>query len=187
MLVRLSFVKLGFVNSSGTSLAKNLPQEIVVTDEDLMLAYADDNAQAFDKLYTRYRDRVYRFFLRQTNNDEQTAAELHQDVWLRVIRSRETYQVTALFKTWLFCIVHNRLTDHYRSAGKRQEWHLVEDETELPDSQPLPAEASHNQEINLRFKTLANRLARAATRGLFVERRGRVEFAADCRCVWHRA
>ena len=34
-------------------------------DEDLMLAYAADDAAAFDALYARHKGAVYRYLLRQ--------------------------------------------------------------------------------------------------------------------------
>lgn len=88
-------------------------------DETLMLQYAAGQAEAFDRLYSRHKGAVYRYFLRQVRSAGQ-ADELAQDVWMNVIRAREGYQVTAKFTTYLFRLAHNRLIDHIRhlkSAG----------------------------------------------------------------------
>jgi RNA polymerase sigma-70 factor (ECF subfamily) len=86
------------------------------SDEELMLRYAGGDAAAFEVLYRRYRGPLYRFLLRQAG--DAAAEELLQDVWMRVIYSRERYEVRAKFKTWLYTIAHNRLMDLHRSRGQ---------------------------------------------------------------------
>jgi RNA polymerase sigma-70 factor, ECF subfamily len=84
-----------------------------MTDEALMLAYQAGDAAAFELLYRRYRSRLYRYLARQCAAG--VAEELSQDCWMRVIRARTAYEVSAKFTTWLFRIAHNRLIDHYRA------------------------------------------------------------------------
>jgi RNA polymerase sigma-70 factor (ECF subfamily) len=86
-------------------------------DRQLMLAYGRGNAAAFDRLYARHRNGVYRYLLRHCNNAG-TADELFQDVWMNVIRSRGTYAPTARFATWLYTLAHHRIVDHWRSTGQ---------------------------------------------------------------------
>ncbi len=83
------------------------------TDEQLMLRYADDDADAFEILFHRHKDVLYRFVLRQCQQ-RQLAEELTQDIWIKLIDARKRYQVTARFKTWLFQIARNRVIDHFR-------------------------------------------------------------------------
>ena len=47
---------------------------------------------------------------------EEVADELFQDVWSNIIRSRERYQPTAKFSTFLYQVAHNRLIDHIRQT-----------------------------------------------------------------------
>src|SRR4029077_19590021 len=86
-------------------------------DEELMLAYGGGDAGAFEVLYRRHRGPLYRFLLRQVN-DAATAEELFQDVWMRVIDSRERYEPRAKFTSWVYAMAHNRLMDHYRASGR---------------------------------------------------------------------
>lgn len=86
-------------------------------DQRLMLAYARGDAAAFDALYARHRNGVYRYLLRHCNNGG-TADELFQDVWMNVIRSRDSYAPTARFATWLYTLAHHRIVDHWRSMGQ---------------------------------------------------------------------
>jgi RNA polymerase sigma-70 factor (ECF subfamily) len=85
-------------------------------DEELMIAYRDGNAGAFETLYARHRARLFRFVLRSVK-ERGMAEELFQDVWIRVIEARERYAPKARFTTWLYSIAHNRLIDHWRRKG----------------------------------------------------------------------
>jgi len=82
-----------------------------------MLAYADGDADAFDTLYQRHRRSLYRYVLHSSGN-ESDAAEIYQDIWLKVINAREAYQADAPFTAWLYRIARNRIVDHYRRHGK---------------------------------------------------------------------
>ena len=84
------------------------------TDEALMLAYARGEAAAFERLYARHRGPTYRYLLRHTA-DRAAADELHQDVWLSVVRARERYTPDARFTTWLYTLARHRLVDHWRA------------------------------------------------------------------------
>ncbi len=88
------------------------------SDEALMLAYGAGDVTAFEQLYGRHRDRLYRFLLRQLRNPA-LADELFQDVWQRLITARERWQPDAPFGTWLYRIAHNRLADHWRALQHR--------------------------------------------------------------------
>ncbi|MBL4661501.1 MAG: sigma-70 family RNA polymerase sigma factor [Alcanivoracaceae bacterium] len=83
------------------------------SDEELMLAFAKDDVQAFEQLYSRYKDALYRYFLRHVSN-EAICQELFQDLWLKIINSKDNYTNVAKFKTWLYTLAHNRLVDWYR-------------------------------------------------------------------------
>jgi RNA polymerase sigma-70 factor (ECF subfamily) len=85
-------------------------------DETLMLAYARGDANSFERLYARHRGPTYRYLLRHTSN-RATADELHQDVWMRVVRARERYRADARFTTWLYTLARHRLVDYFRSAA----------------------------------------------------------------------
>jgi RNA polymerase sigma-70 factor (ECF subfamily) len=84
------------------------------SDEALMLAYAGGSSAAFDRLYARHRGGTYRYLLRHTGNAA-SAEEMHQDVWLKIVRARDGYSPDARFTTWLYTIARHRLVDHWRS------------------------------------------------------------------------
>jgi len=100
-----------------------------LSDEDLMLSYRDGTATAFDVLYTRHKGGLYRYVLRQLNNRPDIAAELFQDVWMKVINARLSYQASAKFTTWLYRLAHNRLVDYWRSEKHRRHQEEFEETT----------------------------------------------------------
>jgi RNA polymerase sigma-70 factor, ECF subfamily len=89
-------------------------------DGDLMLRYTRGDIRAFEALYGRHRGPLYRYLMRHTRNAE-TASDLFQEVWSRVISSRNRYEPRAQFRTFLFRIAHNCFIDHYRRATARSE------------------------------------------------------------------
>lgn len=126
------------------------------TDEALMLAYGDGDADAFEVLYGRWRGRLYRYLAHQVPG---SADELFQDVWMRVVKARAGYEATARFSTWLFRIAHNRLMDHYRSRSR--EVLLRYEDPEDDPLEDLPASALDEPPSMLARKELADALLRA--------------------------
>jgi len=116
-------------------------------DEELMAAYRDGNAAAFDALYSRHRGPLFRYVLRGVKL-RAVAEELYQEIWIRVIEARRRYSPTARFTTWLYTIAHNRLVDHWR----RKELAVVPVEDEMvPDGAADPARHAEGREALSRF------------------------------------
>jgi RNA polymerase sigma-70 factor, ECF subfamily len=86
-------------------------------DAQLMTRYATGDVAAFETLYSRHKGPLYRYFLRQCG-DPELAAELFQEVWVRIIKARERYEPRARFTTYMYQIGHNCLVDHYRKTGR---------------------------------------------------------------------
>src|SRR5918999_1063332 len=104
---------LPFTRTSRAGILVRMPRDEAVRDEELMLAYRDGNADAFDQLYRRHKGPLYRYLLRQCR-DAAAAEELFQDICMNLVRARSNYAVTARFTTYLYRLAHNRLIDHYR-------------------------------------------------------------------------
>lgn len=105
-------------------------------DERLMLAYRDGDVRAFEILYGRYRGALYRYLAHQCGNPA-FAEELYQDIWIKVVNARASYEPLAKFSTWIFRIAHHRLLDHYRKrapeVAARFEMRPADDDLEFGD------------------------------------------------------
>ncbi len=106
------------------------------TDEELLSAYARGEAEAFEELYRRYRKPIFAFVHRFVSNPE-TAAELHQEVFLRVVRASGEFAERSKFSTWLYRIARNLCIDHLRRASHRQTRSLDQPRAEGDDDRRL--------------------------------------------------
>jgi RNA polymerase sigma-70 factor (ECF subfamily) len=98
-------------------------------DGELMLRYAQGDMRAFESLYRRHRSSLYRYLARHTHNAE-TANDLFQEVWSKVIVSRERYEPRAQFRTFLYRIAHNCFIDYCRRSAVRNELGTTADDWE---------------------------------------------------------
>ncbi|MBT8094614.1 MAG: RNA polymerase sigma factor [Gammaproteobacteria bacterium] len=103
--------------------------EHVPDDSALMLRYADGDTSAFELLYSRHKDAVYRYLLRLSGHAE-TAEDVFQEVWGKIIKARSSYRPTAKFTTFLYRVAHNCFIDHIRRNKRHAhntpfepEWH----------------------------------------------------------------
>lgn len=120
------------------------------SDQTLMLAYAQGNANAFDALYAKHKQAVYRFFIRQ-NLSHSIAEELCHDTWLKLINNRDNYQASALFTTFLFTIARRISIDYSQKKSVTLEKQLNDDE----DLANTPFSNENDQENNRDNHTLA--------------------------------
>lgn len=102
------------------------------SDSELMRGYAEGDAGAFDELFQRYEQRVYRFFRRRTS--EERAADLYQELFLRLHRFRDRFDPDRPFAPWLFRIARHVLVDDFRRALGRPEEAL-----DAAAAEPVPA------------------------------------------------
>ena len=89
------------------------------TDEDLMERYRDGDVAAFERLLERHEQKVFHFIYRYVRERE-TANELLQEAFLRVVKVAGTYSRKAKFTTWLYTIARNLCIDHVRKARHRR-------------------------------------------------------------------
>jgi RNA polymerase sigma-70 factor (ECF subfamily) len=95
-------------------------------DTDLMLRVREGDNNSFELLLHRHRATVVNHLYRVVHNHA-IAEELAQDVFVRVYRSRERYEPTAKFTTWLFRITTN-VALNWRRDTRRQMAELGIDE-----------------------------------------------------------
>ena len=96
----------------GRSSAKSLSD---MSDADVMLLAGAGDDSAFDYLVDKFRRPIVSFMYRMTHN-QAIAEELAQEVFLRVYRSRSSYQAEAKFSTWLYRIATNLAVNHARDT-----------------------------------------------------------------------
>ena len=98
----------------GTGRAAARPLSEMTDAEVMLLAGAGDDS-AFGYLVEKFRRPIISFMYRMTHN-QAIAEELAQEVFLRVYRSRSSYQAEAKFSTWLYRIATNLAVNHARDT-----------------------------------------------------------------------
>ena len=106
-------------------------------DSALMLRYKDGDTAAFETLYRRHNDALYRYLLRLCQH-RATAEDIFQDVWGKIIKARSNYRPTAKFTTFMYRVAHNCFIDHVRrnkrhSHNTELEPEFHADASESPD------------------------------------------------------
>ena len=84
-----------------------------------MAAYQQGDAAAFEALMARH-ERPLWTFVRRFVGDAETAADLLQEVFLRVVGAAADWKHDAKVSTWLYTIARNLCTDHARRAVHRR-------------------------------------------------------------------
>lgn len=87
-----------------------------VTDEDLALAAAGGDAQAYQLLLTRVYDRLFALCFRLTGTQAE-AEDLTQDICLALPGKLSGYRAQAKVTTWLYRVAVNAATDRRRRAA----------------------------------------------------------------------
>jgi RNA polymerase sigma-70 factor (ECF subfamily) len=85
------------------------------TDAQVMLRVKAGDQSSFDYLVQKYRRPMISFMYRMARNTA-AAEDLAQEVFLRVYRSRESYEASAKFTTWLYRIATNLAVNHARDT-----------------------------------------------------------------------
>ena len=96
-------------------------------DVALMLRVKNDDAAAFEQLVERFQARVIRLMNSWVGNKDH-AEDLAQEVFMRVYRSRKSYEPTAKLSTWLFRIANNLASNAVRDRSRRKEYQLKKGE-----------------------------------------------------------
>ncbi len=85
-------------------------------DAELIRAYRNGEAEAFEALVRKYERPLFTFLLRLVGN-RQSAEDLFQDTFLRVLRALPKYKEDGRFSGWLFGIANNLAVDLLRRHG----------------------------------------------------------------------
>jgi len=124
-------------------------------DAALMLRVKRGDRIAFAELVEKYQQPLFNFICR-TLRDETESEDLAQNVFLQVYKSRQRYEATAKFSTWLFTIARNLCLNEIRRRS-RHPAESIEDSHPEQEEHPqrqyedkknvLPAENTLHREL----------------------------------------
>ena len=128
------------------------------TDHELMVAMARGDGTREDlagmsEIYERRHRALFRFFFRLTGK-QAPAEDLTHEVFLRMMRYRQTYKAGELFEAWMYRIARNVFADFTKKH--RFEAPAVKGQMELVESgRPTPLESAvKQQDMALLYRAL---------------------------------
>jgi len=99
--------------ASSAAVSNSVSGEL--SDAEVMLRVKAGDNSAFDYLVQKYRRPIINFMYRMAHN-QGAAEDLAQEVFLRVYRSRSSYEASAKFTTWLYRIATNLGMNYVRDT-----------------------------------------------------------------------
>ncbi len=134
------------------------------TDEEIIILYKNGNKEVFKEIVTRYTSPLYNFTAHLVG--ENNASDIVQDVFIKAWKHINSFDSSrSSFKTWIFTITKNTITDFFRKKKTLNFSDLENDDDvisfseNIPDESPLPDEVLQKFEdmelLNNVLKTLS--------------------------------
>src|SRR5258706_1847831 len=106
------------ISVTAGSAIRLTPSRDTEPDESLVANILSAQAGEFESLVRRHQSGIYAFLLRMVR-DADDAADLAQEVFLKVFSNLEQFNPQYRFKTWLYRIAANAAVDR-RRRGRRE-------------------------------------------------------------------
>jgi RNA polymerase sigma-70 factor (ECF subfamily) len=90
------------------------------TDSVLMTEVHHGRENALGTLFERHHAKLFHFCLRMTGN-RAVSEDLVQDIFMRMLRHRKTFQPGTAFLPWMYRIARNACIDHLRRGDRTPE------------------------------------------------------------------
>src|SRR5215471_14070329 len=92
-----------------------------MSDEELMAQVRNGVGEMLGVLFDRYQLPLFNFYLKLTG--ERAASEdLVQEVFLRILKYRQTYRTDTPFRAWMYQIARNARVDQLRRRRPETSW-----------------------------------------------------------------
>ena len=103
-------------------------------DDHLIRRIRRGSRKAADELFDRYYKEIYAYIFRQCA-DVETAMDLTQETFVAAFRGLRGYdEEKAGFRTWLYRVAANKITDYYRNRQYRQRISEISLDEQIKDS-----------------------------------------------------
>jgi RNA polymerase sigma-70 factor (ECF subfamily) len=96
------------------------PKYASQSDEELLTAMSRGDKLAFDEIYKRYAGKLRGYFQNLLWRDKEKAEDFVHDLFAKLIRNPELFDVSRSFKTWLFAVASNMCKNEYKKQEVRK-------------------------------------------------------------------
>src|SRR5512133_1138627 len=101
-------------------------------DASDMSRLAKGHDAALNDLMERHGEKLFHYLIRSLQ-DEEDAADLAQETFVRLYQTRDRFDPTQKFNTWLFAIASNLVRDRYRWRSRHPQTSLDAENEDLGD------------------------------------------------------
>src|SRR5258705_1410740 len=120
-----------------------------------MVRLASGHDAGLNALMERHGPRLYNYLLRSLQNEDD-AADLAQETFVRVYQNRQKFDPDLKFSTWLYAIASNLVRTKFRHRSRHPELHLDAANPSMdggfretiPAEQPTPSESLQTAETS---------------------------------------
>lgn len=129
------------------------PASVDDPDQKDMARLVAGHDAALNELMGRHAEKLFHYLLRSLQNEED-AADLAQETFVRVYQNRAKFDASHKFSTWLYVIATNLVKSRYRYRTRHPQVSLdAENETtgesfreSMPENNPTPSESLQGAE-----------------------------------------
>lgn len=129
------------------------PASVDDPDQKDMARLVAGHDAALNELMERHAGKLFHYLVRSLQNEED-AADLAQETFVRVYQNRAKFDASHKFSTWLYVIATNLVKSRYRYRTRHPQVSLdVENETtgesfreSVPENNPTPSESLQGAE-----------------------------------------
>jgi len=90
------------------------PQYKSQSDEALMRSMSNGDKRAFDELSERYSGPLLGYFMRMLWRDREKAEDFVHDLFAKIVRKPEYFDMERSFKTWIYSVANNMCKNEYK-------------------------------------------------------------------------
>lgn len=131
--------------------------EQIHTDEELIHLVTQDK-NYFGELIDRYEAKLGRYILRLGIRNPEDRQDVLQEIFLKVYKNINGFDVKLSFSSWIYRIAHNEAISWYRRHSVRPEGHMINSSEEVMQiiaSKEMSADVEFDQTINAEMVSLA--------------------------------
>lgn len=87
---------------------------IILTDQQLVMLAHEGDAVAFETLFNRYKDGIYKLYINRTGGHAEDTDDLLQETFIKVFLNLDKYDMAFTFGQWIYTIARNTFIDYVR-------------------------------------------------------------------------
>jgi RNA polymerase sigma-70 factor, ECF subfamily len=142
------------------------------SDQEVMMQVRAGDVEQLSILFERHHARLFGFCLGILGNRE-SARDLVQEVFFRLLKYRESFRPEAPFAPWLYRLARNACIDHLRKSGRERP---AEPDLDRPDPTPLIPEELERKEELAKLQAALGRLPEDKRELLLLARSGTLSY-----------